>query len=143
LLANSSFDHFPFKVSLNPFSRACGCCAVSMSVGLLTLPYNSAADAHNLLTFPAANRRTDLAALLSRRVNLKENSMNKPLIAALAAAIAFAALPTLASPTSTSTNDQPIGMQVAQSSDSQAPAPATTMPADQGSSSSQSSDEDK
>ena len=64
--------------------------------------------------------------------------MNKPLIAALVAAVAFSALPALASPISASANDQPTvsaglstGMQVAQSNDNQ----------DNSSSSSQSSDD--
>jgi hypothetical protein len=64
--------------------------------------------------------------------------MNKPLIAALVAAMAFSALPALASPVSASANDQPTvtsglstGMQVAQSNDNQ----------DNSGSSSQSSDD--
>lgn len=68
--------------------------------------------------------------------------MNKPLIAALAAAMAFAALPALASPVSASADGQPAvtsglqsGTLVAQSSDNQS---------DSGSSSSsQSNDNDK
>lgn len=67
--------------------------------------------------------------------------MNKPVIAALVAAIAFSALPALASPVSASANDQPVvvsgvsaGTQIAQSSDNQN---------DNGSSAPQSNDEDK
>jgi hypothetical protein len=72
---------------------------------------------------------------------LKENPMNKALIAALVAAMAFAALPSLASTVPASANGQPVvtsgqtsGTLIAQSSDSQS---------DSGSSSSQSDDNDK
>ncbi|MDE2165070.1 MAG: hypothetical protein KGJ66_01870 [Alphaproteobacteria bacterium] len=64
--------------------------------------------------------------------------MNKPLIAALVAAIAFTTLPALASPVSASTNGQPAvtsglptGTLVAQSSDSNDQSQSPTAPAPQ------------
>jgi hypothetical protein len=106
----------------------------------LTLPYTSPHGAHALLTLLPANGGLGSAALSSQGLNLKENSMNKPLIAALVATVAFSALPALASPVSASANGQTAvtsglatGTVVAQSNDSD-------NQSDSGSSSSQSND---